>query len=217
MGFCTAGNQVVTHVWEFNPDRERPRNGLAPLLWRDRGEIPPEILSRYPRTATLPDGRIRVADNTRAALYDPKTENWKMLAGISADYGVGNTVYDNKRNVVWETAASFLKFQPLSGASTKVASYPRGLSRGAGIAIVQSGMIFLWGGAGTVVRYDADAGDWTKHDFAKGPDGRGDVYTKWIYLQKDRVFLGYSSPRTGVWVFQPPLAGWDGVDSASAR
>ena len=43
------------------------------------------------------------------------------------------------------------------------------------------------------------------------------MYSKWIYLPKEKVFLGYSHPGTGVWVYKPPKSGWQELPSRSAQ
>jgi hypothetical protein len=216
-GYCTAGTvNMGGQVWEFNPDPARPRNGLAPLTWRRHPvEMPSEMQTgNYLRTAELPDGTVTVWGNHHGASFDPRTGQWKTL-GSRPDWGDGNAVYDLKRSVIWETAGAFLRMAP-TGVPQKVSDSVFGVPASAGIAFDDAGVLFVWSGATKVVRYEPERGKWYAVLNRSGPDFQS-VYSKWIYLPNEKVFLGYSRATSGVWVYKPQTSGWQELATRSAQ
>jgi hypothetical protein len=216
-GYCAGGMvNMGGQVWEFNPDPNRSRNGIAPLTWRlSKVEMPPPMRSSNAlRTAELPDGTVVVWSGHRGATFDPKTAEWKML-GSRPDWGDGNAVYDAGRNAIWETTGSFLRMPP-TGNPQNVTDSIYGVIAGAGIAIDNTGGIYIWSGHPSVVHYEPETGRWSAALSKVGPD-YGAVYSKWIFLPKENVFLGYSFPRAGVWVYKPPKTGWTDIPTRSAQ
>ncbi|MGI8894725.1 MAG: hypothetical protein ACR2HE_03590 [Casimicrobiaceae bacterium] len=217
-GYCLGGMvNMLGQVWEFNPDVNQSRNGLAPLTWRrHQKEMPVELRGgNYLRTAEMPDGSVIVWSNHRGAHFDPGTGEWK-LQGSRADWGEGNAVYDPVRNTIWETSGAFLRMAP-GGDARKIADAVFGVHAGAGIAVTESGEIYIWSGASPVVRFEPDAGKWSVALNHSGPPRGGPVYSKWIYLQNEKLFLGYSSPTTGVWVYKVPASGWRELPTRTAQ
>ena len=216
-GYCLGGMvSLGGQVWEFNPDSSQARNGVPPLTWRRHPvEMPVQLRGSFPRAAELPDETIVVWSNHVGGTLNPRTGEWQIF-GSRADWGDGNAVYDPRRNVIWETAEAFLRMAP-AGAPQKVSDAVFGADRrGAGIALDDAGDLYVWPGAATVARYEPETGKWYAAQSPKGPDHR-DVYSKWIYLPKERMFLGYSRPGTGVWVYKPPKNGWLALPSRSAQ
>lgn len=216
-GYCLGGMvSLEGQVWEFNPDPSEARNGLAPLTWRrTEFDMPPELRKGNDlRTAELPDGTITVWSRHRGASFTPKTGEWKLI-GSRADWGDGNAQYDALRDVIWETAAAVLRMTP-AGAPQKVSDAPYGVRAGAGIALDDAGVVYFWSGAATVVRFEPEAGKWYAAQSRTGPDYRA-VYSKWIYLPKEKVFLGYSRASSGVWVYEPVRTGWQELPTRAAQ
>jgi hypothetical protein len=216
-GYCRGGMvNMAGQVWEFNPDPVRARNGLAPLTWRRNAIDMPTDMQKgnYLRSAEIPDGTITVWGNHRGASFNPKTGEWKGI-GSRADWGDGNALYDPKRNVIWEASAVFLRMPP-TGAPQKVADAIFGVPNGAGIAEDDAGTLYLWSGAANVVRFEPDSGKWYAVRNRTGPDFRT-VYSKWVYLAKEKAFLGYSRAGTGVWVYKPQKTGWQELPTHSAQ
>ena len=216
-GYCLGGMvSLGGQVWEFNPDPQKARNGVPPLTWRRNAvEMPVQMRhDNYLRSAELPDGTVVVWSNHHGGTFDPRTGVWKAI-GSRPDWGEGNAVYDAGRNVIWETTSAFLRMAP-TGAPQKISDPVFGAPSGAGIAIDGAGHLYIWSGATTVARYEPDTGKWYAALHRAGPDFR-DVYSKWIYLPKEKVFLGYSRPGSGVWVYKPPEIGWQEVHTKSAQ
>jgi hypothetical protein len=216
-GYCLGGMvDLGGQVWEFNPDPKQVRNGVPPLTWRRNPvEMPVQMRSGNSlRSAELPDGTIVVWSNHYGGTFNPSTGEWKLI-GSRPDWGDGNAVYDSGRNVIWETTSVFLRMSP-TGAPQKVSDSVFGAPSGAGIALDDAGDLYVWSGATTVARYRPETGKWYAALSPLGPDFRT-VYSKWIYLPKEKVFLGYSHPETGVWVYKPPKSGWQELPSRSAQ
>jgi hypothetical protein len=91
-----------------------------------------------------------------------------------------------------------------------------GAPPGAGIALDDAGELYVWSGSSTVTRYDPEHNKWQAALHQGGPD-YGSVYSKWVYLPREKVFSGYSRPTTGVWVYKPDAAGWQDLPTRSAQ
>lgn len=216
-GYCNGGMASLGgEMWEFNPDATQSRNGIPPLSWRRAPvEMPAELQKgAYPRTAELPDGTIVYWSNHRGGTFNPRTGEWKGI-GSRADYGDGNAVYDPVHKVIWESAGAFLRMTP-TGMPQKASGSMFGVRPGAGLAVDGAGTVFAWSGGPTVVRYDADKNQWQASLSSTGPDS-GTVYSKWVFLPKEGVFMGYAKPTTGVWIYKPPKDGWQTLPERSAQ
>ena len=216
-GYCNGGMiGLGGEMWEFNPDPVQARNGVPPLTWRRAAiDMPPDLQKgSYPRTAELPDGTVVFWSNHRGGTVNLRTGEWKVL-GSRGDYGDGNAVFDPVHNVIWEAAAAFLRMTP-TGSPQKVVDAVFGVRGGAGLAVDDAGRVFAWSGGHAVVRFDPDSGRWEAARSRTGPDS-GTVYSKWIYLPKEKVFLGYAHSTTGVWVYKPQKDGWQTLPTRSAQ
>lgn len=203
-------------VWEFNPDRTEARNGIAPLTWRRHPVDMPADLQRnnFLRSAELPDGRFVVWTNHIGATFDPRDGSWVKF-GTRPDWGSGNAIYDAARNVIWEASGAFLKYSPVGGPA-KETNNPFGIRSGAGLAVGDDGLVYVWSGQPLMGRYDPEAKAWQIARHETGPTGNN-VMDKFVWLPADKVFIGYVDAFEGVWVYKPPAEGWEAVRLDSAQ
>ncbi len=207
------GDKTLSVGWyEFNPDRVSERNGLSPLSWRKVFHFDDlqkkSIHQGYPMTIELPDGEIAFGSRFRTQKYDPRKPNILSMKRFLSqpDWGDGNKVYDKKRNIVWSLHRSMLlAFDGNSGELLH--KYNAKIRHGKSLAIAVDGKLYSWDGISSVSVFDPDSTKrWKTLEWSLNgpPKGNARVYGKWIYLNKENLFFGLSTHKTGVWIYKHP-------------
>lgn len=208
------GNRTVSFGWyEFNPSALDLRNGLAPLSWRkvfDHNTLRNAKLHKsYPVSTELADGDIVFGSKYRTAVYDPANPNLGRLRGFTsqADWGDGLQVFDKTRNLIWSLhKKALLAFDGRTGRKIRTIKTP--IAHQKALAVNKKGKLVLWNGRSGIYVLDPDSKDltWRLMKWGRnGPDkGYGRVYGKWIYLEKEDLFVGLSTHKTGVWIYKHP-------------
>ncbi len=191
--------------WEFNPSPLENRNGLAPLGWRKHGSLPSGMQGAFFRTAALSDGRIHVGTSNSEHVFDPRTLAWDHIADIP-NRGSGTAVFDPARKLVWTIHDSGLYVGAGHRDAGKYAPPGPGIGRGAGLAVDDDGVLTLWNGGASILRFDPKSRIWRLID----NDGQAPsytarpVYSRWVYVPALRVYVGYADFRRGIWVYRLP-------------
>ncbi|WP_156905180.1 hypothetical protein [Neptunomonas japonica] len=207
------GNRATTFGWyEFNPDLYKSRNGVPALTWRrvfNANELrEKKIQQGYPATAQLSNGDIVFGSSFRTQKYAPKVADLSSLKPFTsqADWGDGTKVFDKKRDIVWSLhSTALLAFSSSTGKFLR--KYKTGFPNGKSLAIANDGKLYSWNGTADVSVFDPD-GDKVWRTLPWGVNGplKGDhrVYGKWVYLEKEELFIGLSTHETGVWAYKHP-------------
>ncbi len=207
------GNRSVSMGWyEFNPDRVSSRNGLLPLTWKKVFSVAnlesKSINQGYPVSAEMGNGDLVFGSKFITQRYDPYKPDISTSKRFSslADWGDGNMVYDKYRNIVWSLhKKALLSFDGNNGKLLyKIAAQ---VPHGKSIAVASDKKLYSWDGTGniSVINPDDDR-RWKTLDWGVNgpPVGNSRVYGKWVYLEKENLFVGLSTHKTGVWVYKHP-------------
>ncbi len=208
------GKRHATRGWyEFNPDPSKSRNGMSPLTWRRVFDVKEfqlkGIHKGYPASVELPNGDIVFGSRLRTQRYNPKIADISSLVPFTAqaDWGDGIKIYDKRRDIIWSLHNKALL--AFSGANGKLLQkYEALIPHGKSLAVGGDGKLYSWNGIADVLVFDPDGAQvwktltWGAHGPSKGSRT---VYGKWIYLRKERVFVGLSYHKTGVWVYKHPV------------
>ncbi|MET0087448.1 MAG: hypothetical protein ABW082_13145 [Sedimenticola sp.] len=216
-----ASEKVIGHrtqsmgLYEFNPDRNKERNGLAPLSWRKvagYGELKKlEIHQGYPLSTDILKSSIIIGSKRRTVFLDTRNgrqDNTRVFS-FQPDYGVGNMLYDKKRKIVWSLHKGYMLAYDLN-SGRKLRKIKSSIPHGKSLAIASDGNIYSWNGTSKVSVFDPDSDPvWKTYEWGdNGPDiGNSRVYGKWVYLDKEGVFIGLTTHKTGVWVYKHPENG----------
>lgn len=201
-------------LYEFNPSTVELRNGLAPLSWRrifDHSALRnAKLHNSYPVSAEIAGGDIVFGSKNKTAVFDPANPDARRLRRFTsqADWGDGLQVFDKKRNLIWSLhKKALLAFDGDSGRKIRTIKTP--IAHQKALAVNKDGKLILWNGRSGIYVLDPDSKDstWRLINWGRnGPDkGYGRVYGKWVYLEKEDLFVGLSIHTTGVWVYKHPM------------
>ncbi len=207
------GTTAETIGWyEFNPSNKVIQNKLPPLSWRKVFTFE-QLKSKavhqgYPSSTQINNGEIVFGSNHRAAKYNPKNADPQSLTFFSsqADWGDGTKSYDPYRDIVWSLhSKALLAFDGDKGSFLFKLSADT--AHGKSLAIAKDKRLYSWDGTSSISVIDPD-GDrqWKTLEWGINgpPTGDGRVYEKWVYLEKEDLFVGLSTHKTGVWVYKHP-------------
>lgn len=192
-------------LWEFNPSPSETRNGLKPLSWR----MHHVKLGGWPTFVELPNGDLFAGANfIHGWRFDPANPEatLKPAGGLGADYGDGNLIYDPVRRVMWFLSKYGIFQIPPNGHGTKFAPPAAGFGIG---GAVRKGKIITWDGRNFIGEFDPETKQFSLFDWTGKKPGKGDgkVYSKWVYLPKEDVFVGVTDESTGILVYKHPDSG----------
>ncbi len=108
-------------LWEFNPSETGMRNGLSPLSWRHRKQMPKRMFPKYYRTVEYPNGDLYMANAHNEWVFNPKKDSWKRI-GSRPNYGAGTSIYDASRRGGLVAASRRDTFYKTSSNSKEVVS-----------------------------------------------------------------------------------------------
>lgn len=196
---------LLSGWYEFNPNAVTT-NGLASYTWRRVSAYG----GSYPRSADSVGTEMIVGSNESVGDIDPAIVPWSGPTGSGLWFrnplaGDGNLVYDPFRDAYWAMHSAWLFRWDSPGNSP--AQYATKGNPAKSLAITQNGRMITWNGKNIIQEFVPTSGDehWLEYDWAEGGPQAGDiskVYSKWVYLPDEDVFLGISSEETGVWVYK---------------
>ncbi|TVO73589.1 hypothetical protein [Sedimenticola selenatireducens] len=207
------GTTADTIGWyEFNPSNKITQNNLPPLSWRKVltfEQLKSKAIHQgYPVSTLLNNGSIVFGSRYKTVKYNPENISQRSFSPFSAqaDWGDGTKIYDSYRNIVWSLHnKALLAFDGDRGSFLYKlsADSPHGKS----LAVAKDKRLYAWDGTSSISVIDPD-GDrqWKTLEWSINgpPTGDGRVYGKWVYLDKEDLFVGLSTHKTGVWVYKHP-------------
>ncbi|MBK20159.1 MAG: hypothetical protein CMM52_15105 [Rhodospirillaceae bacterium] len=204
---CVRGSlNPDREMWEFNPSKTETRNSLAPLTWRQRDLMPEKMKWKYYRTAEFEDGRLYVSNGVFESIYNVKENSWKRI-GSRPNYGAGTSIYDPKRKGIWSVHRHGLVFTKPPKIGRLLSKSGAGVDGFSGIARTRDDKLIFWNGASYIHTYDPETQEWRLFDWAgKGPKIGSRVYSKWVWLPRYDVYVGYADAKSSAWVYRHPIS-----------
>ncbi|HYW75887.1 MAG TPA: hypothetical protein VFA48_04605 [Gammaproteobacteria bacterium] len=190
-------------LWEFNPSKTETRDRIKPLSWK-RHDMKVAVV---PTSVELPNGWLLYGANShKGVMFDPSNPDGTATAApdLGRNYGEGNLILDKSRHALWFVSPrhGILRIG-LDGKHSHYADTAVGFGMG---AAVRNGQLVLWNGGRYVSEFNPDTKKYTLMDWAgkMPPSSNSQVFSKWIYLKKDDVFVGVSTAAAGVLVYKMP-------------
>jgi hypothetical protein len=202
---CHWGNlNPKGDLWEFNPSKTETRNGLAALSWRHRKKMPIKMWPQYYRTVEYPNGHLYMANAHNAWVFHPKDGSWKRI-GSRPNYGAGTSIYDGSRRGIWSLHGLGLLFTKPPVISKKWTAPGAGVGGHSGLAMTRDNKLIFWNGASLIHTFDPGTLEWRLFDWVdKGPKIGSRVYSKWVWVPRYDLYVGYSDYKSNVWVYRHP-------------
>ena len=199
--YCFKGTIQSKNIWEFNISQKKwtshPRNSSIP---------------NRAMTATLNDGSILTVGKEIAQFFDPVSTTYSGKRSLRTNMNFGTLSIDttNKRAFVndWSLLTIFDYKNGQFSKATNIKNRPSAIKYTAGVAYhpAKNALLYWMGGRKTWL-YNLNNNTWV---LLKNINGAAPVneangpLSKFIYLNKLDLFVGYNNTNQGIWLYKLP-------------